>query len=192
MISCHDCRYYEVGEFAMKPNEINIRTTSAGSEPTMTSAGTRILKRRKNNLFRSIGILMTVGFGLIFLINWYRSLPQGMDCQRMTQRIATAIEDYRIAHGKLPQILGFLDIRKGRYSIDHYEYWFEGLGGPGTLPQGTLVGYCKKPHQPVFSDPWRSIIVFMDGAIVVRRVSESEFQTKISRQLSPEKYWNFP
>ena len=110
----------------------------------------------------------------------------------MNQRVAAAIENYRVTHRRLPQILKFLDIRKGRYSIDHYEYRFEGLGGPETLPQNTLVGYCTRPHVPMFSEPWRNIIVFMNGKVVVGRISESEFQAKVEKQLSPERYWSLP
>lgn len=176
----------------MKQKEIKSRNATGSSDPAVTALPPRILKRRRIGLLRSTMLLMVVGAGLIFLTTWYRTWPQDMDCQRMNQRVATAIEDYRQSHRKLPQILALLDVRRGRYSIDHYAYWFEGLGGPGVLPQGTLVAYCKRPHEPMFSEPWRHVIVFIDGEVVVGRMSEVEFQAKIARQLPAEKYWSLP
>lgn len=176
----------------MKQNEIKSRKAVVSPESAVTPVADRILKRRRIDLLRSAVIVVVVGSGLIFFTSWYRSWPQDMDCQRMNQRIAFAVDNYRRVNRKLPQILRFLDIREGRYTLDHYEYWFEGLGGPEVLPEGTIIAYCKKPHEPMFSDSWRSIILFMNGSVIVGRMRELEFREKIAKQLSPEKYWSLP
>jgi hypothetical protein len=179
-----------VERFQMNEKSNKSRSTSGSTESAVTPVADRILKRRRMGLLRSALIIVIAGCGLIFFTSWYRSWPQDLDCQRMNQRIAVAMENYRRVHQKLPQILKILDVRTGRYSLDHYEYWFEGLGGPKALPEGTVIAYCKAPHEPIFSDSWRSVIIFMNGSIVVGRMKESEFQAKIVKQLSPENYWS--
>lgn len=176
----------------MKQKEIRFISASGNTEKSVLPVSDRILKRRKLDLFRTVTLIVIVGSGLIFFTSWYRSWPQDLDCQRMNQRLVIALENYRHSHRRLPQILKLVDVRTGRYTLDHYEYWFEGLGGPEVLPEGTIIAYCKRCHNPMFSDPWRSVILFMNGVITTGRMNEPEFQQRIAKQFTPEKYWSLP
>jgi hypothetical protein len=149
----------------------------------------RQLRHRRIGLLRGTLIILMTTAGLAFFLAWYRALPQGMDCARMTQRVTTALETYRREHHKLPPILNVLNVRKGRYPIEHFDYWFGGIGGPELLPTGTLIAYCKVPHEAMFSDPWRSAIMMNDGQIIATRLSEKEFQKILKQQLPVEQYF---
>jgi hypothetical protein len=151
----------------------------------------RYLEQRRQNLVRSVVIILVTTAVLLLLLHWYLKIPQGMDCARMAQHIANALEDYRTKNHKLPATLEMLSLRPGRYGPSHYEYWFKGLGGPENLPNGTFIAYCKNPHRPIFSEPWRNVLLIYDNKIVITHFSETQFQALLEKQRPAEFYFGF-
>jgi hypothetical protein len=149
----------------------------------------RYLPRRRNSFYHAVLIILITTTALLFFFNWYLKIPQGLDCVRMAQRIASALNNYQKTEHKLPPTLESLALHKGRYGVDHFEYWFKGLGGPENIPDGTIIAYCKNPHVPTFSSPWRTALVLYNHQIVVTRFPESEFQNLIKKQKPPEFYF---
>ncbi len=152
------------------------------------SRTTRTVYRRRISLLRAGFVALVTSVALILFILWYRAYPQKIDCRRQAERIAVALEDYRLQHKSLPAMLDILPIKPGRYGLEHYEYYFSGLGGPETLPDDTLIAYCSPPHHALWEAPWRSVILFEKGKVTMKVLTENQFQTLRSRQRPPGKY----
>jgi len=135
---------------------------------------TRALRRRRISLLRATLVILITSAALVLFVFWYRSLPQGLDCARSAQRVASALEVYTTEHHRLPPILDVLPVKKGRFGIEHFDYWFAGIGGPAILPDGTIVAYCVTPHPSPFQEKWRSAIIFKNGHFVISRVTEND------------------
>jgi len=142
----------------------------------------RVAYRRRISLVRTGIVALVTSAALIGFIFWYRDLPQRMDCYRMAQRIAAGLNESRQVRRRLPSTLDELGVPEGRYQIEHYEYRFLGFGGLGDLTDGVVVGYCQAPHHPLFSPPWRHVLIAHRGIISVSRMSEEEFQALLVRQ----------
>jgi hypothetical protein len=159
-----------------------------GQNKIAHSPPSRTVYRRRISILRAALVALITAVALIFFILWYRAYPQRLDCLRMAQRLTVALEEYREKNKSLPSLLEVLPIKTGRYNMEHFTYYFTGLGGPAVLPDRTLVAYCANPHRALFIQPWRSVILFEKGRITQTTLPENQFQILRSKQRPPEKY----
>ncbi len=148
----------------------------------------RTVYRRRISILRAATVALVTSVALIFFILWYRAYPQRLDCIKIAQRVTIALEEYRVTNKVLPPLLEMLSVKPGRYSIDHFDYYFTGIGAPPILPDETLIAYCDHPHRALFIEPWRSVILFEKGHVTYRMIPENLFQEMRNRQRPPEKY----
>lgn len=149
----------------------------------------RALREAKRNLVRAIIIILTTSIAMIFFVVWYKAWPQRLDCYRQSVRLASALDKYYIAYRKLPPVLSMLDVKTGRYKIEHYKYRFEGFGYVGRLRDGMIIAYCRLAHKGLFHKPGRHILIYRQGKIDVIWLGEEEFQRIIKTQPDPAKIW---
>jgi len=154
----------------------------------VSGGNSRTAHRRRINLIRASIVALITSVVLIFFIVWYRAYPQKVDCFRMSQRLVGALEEYREKNKTLPTSLDTLPIKPGRYDLNHFEYFFNGLGGPDHLPDDTFIAWCASPHRSLFEEPWRSVILFEKGRIVLKTLPEKQFQTLRSQMPPPDKF----
>jgi len=151
----------------------------------------RVVYRRRISTLRAILVGSTISIALIFFIVWYRSWPNQVGCNRQAVRICAAFDTYIAKNNRMPPFLETLDVKPGRFSVSHFDYIFKGIGGPGRLPNGTIIAYCVPPHYPLFSDPWRNILIYQDSHIVFQRISETEFKKVFAKQPAPEYFYKY-
>ena len=159
-----------------------------GQNKLAHSSPSRTVYRRRISILRAGTVALVTAGALIFFILWYRAYPQKLDCLKLAQRLTVALEMYREKNKCLPSLLEVLAVKTGRYNFDHFDYYFAGLGGPGVLPNETLIAYCANPHRALFTQPWRSVILFERGQITLKTLPEKQFQILRAKQRPPEKY----
>ncbi len=158
--------------------------TRQKSNPTDHTSPTRsaAIRRRQRRLYGWFLTLILTGIALGVFIMWYKAWPQKVDCQRTIARIRVAMENYRRDHRKLPPLLDTMELKPGRYRTTHYAYLLEGFGGPATYKDGTVIAHCARPHEGIFHEPGRHMLIFQDRQINFTWISETEFQAIIKDQ----------
>jgi hypothetical protein len=155
----------------------------------LSPEASRVVYRRRISLIRATLVALIISVALIFFIFWYLTWPHRMDCAKQSQRIAMALENSLRQTESFPPRLESLSIKPGRFGLEHYEYYFTGIGGPGFLPEGTIVAYCLQPHRPLFSEPWRNALIYQKGHLVIQWMTEDNFQKLLAKQHAPEQYY---
>jgi len=170
------------------------RVFKESSEPFRAAhrGASRVVYRRRISTLRAILVGSTISVALIFFVIWYKSWPNQIGCNRLAVRTCAAMNAYLLKNDRLPPFLETLNVKPRRYSVDHFEYLFEGVGGPGRLPNGTVVAYCVPPHYPLFSDPWRNVLIYQDSHIAFQRISDAEFKKILAKQPAPEFFYKQP
>jgi len=132
--------------------------------------------RRRIDLFRLFLITLATLAALGLFLVYYRTWPQRMDCLKLATRVAHACQTRWEQTGALPFTLETLDVKPGRFPLRHYDYRFVGFGSSDKLPDGTIIAYCQTPHQNLFQRPGRSVLFVEHGRLVVRWLTEDQFQ----------------
>ncbi len=153
---------------------------------TIKESDYKKLRRRRVDIVRGTILALTSAVALVLFMMWYRSWPQRLDCYKTSVRLANALNEYYAKYHQLPPVLEVLNIKHGRYDINHYTYRFVGFG-EASLHNGAIIAYCSRPHKSLFNIhvPWRHVLIFMNGKIKVEWTPEKEFQQIIKTQPKP-------
>lgn len=145
------------------------------------------IKRRRLIFWRSLLIALVTTAGIAMFVIWYKAWPQKMDCYATAQKLAYALDKYRTKNNELPPLLEAVEIDGTRYSIDHYTYRLTGFGGPPAYPDGTVIAYCRSPHEGLFHNSGRHVLLFKNKRLRLVWMDEDEFRKymKTQKDLTP-------
>lgn len=139
------------------------------------------LRQRRDVIIRMTIIALITTAGMALFVVWYKQWPQRIDCRRAMTRIVQGLDKYAAEHHRLPAVLEELKIPQGRFSIEHYEYTLEGLGGRPVLRDNTVLVFCGKPHEGPFHEPGRHVLMFVNNRLSLLWFEEPEFRDMMTR-----------